>query len=108
MNDVTCTACGKRQCDGTHVGCPSYLLDASGRMNERTSVQKDEGTIARPGPEYLGDGVYASFDGYHLWLTTGSHEERDASNRIALEPGVYAALVRYQARVAATMKPETA
>lgn len=22
-----CTACGKRQCDGTHVACPSYLLD---------------------------------------------------------------------------------
>jgi hypothetical protein len=61
-------------------------------------------TIPRnPPPEYLGDGVYASFDGYHLWLTTGSHEERDASNRIALEPSVYAALVRYQARAAAAM-----
>ncbi len=24
---VRCTACQKRQCDGTHVGCPSYLLD---------------------------------------------------------------------------------
>lgn len=25
--DVRCTACQKRQCDGTHVGCPSYLRD---------------------------------------------------------------------------------
>lgn len=58
-----------------------------------------------PSPEYLGDGVYASFDGYHIWLTTGSHEERDATNRIALEPSVYAALVRYAACVAAATDP---
>ena len=40
---------------------------------------------------YLGDGVYASFDGYQIWLCTG-----DGNNqRIALEPVVYSNLVRY-------------
>jgi hypothetical protein len=50
-------------------------------------------------PEYLGDGVYATFDGYHVWLTTGSHERADASNAIALDPGVFNSLVRYRNRV---------
>lgn len=45
---------------------------------------------------YLGDGVYATFDGYYIWLTTGSHEQSDATNRIALEPAVFNALLRYQ------------
>jgi len=40
---------------------------------------------------YLGDAVYASYDGYHIWLKTG-----DGNNqRIALEPAVYRALVDY-------------
>lgn len=43
--------------------------------------------------EYLGDGVYASYDGWHIWLRTGSHDSEE--NKIALEPSVYAALVRY-------------
>lgn len=41
---------------------------------------------------YLGDGVYARFDGYQVWLRTpresGDHE-------IALEPTVYEALTNY-------------
>jgi hypothetical protein len=40
---------------------------------------------------YLGDAVYASFDGYQIWLRTG-----DGNNqRIALEPSVLDALWRY-------------
>ena len=45
---------------------------------------------------YLGDGVYASFDGYYIWLRTGSHLDADADNRVALEPSVFAALVKYE------------
>lgn len=46
---------------------------------------------------YLGDAVYASFDGYQIWLRTG-----DGNNqRIALEPAVYAALLQYAADVRA-------
>jgi len=50
-----------------------------------------------PQHEYLGDGVYASFDGWHIWLRTGSHDSEE--NKVALEPGVYAALVRYHDRL---------
>ncbi len=41
---------------------------------------------------YLGDGVYASFDGYHIWL----HTKNNTEQRIALEPAVYNALVAYR------------
>ena len=41
--------------------------------------------------DYLGDAVYASFDGYQIWLRTG-----DGNNqRIALEPAVLHALFDY-------------
>lgn len=40
---------------------------------------------------YLGDAVYASFDGWHIWLRTG-----DGNNQqIALEPSVLEALICY-------------
>jgi len=42
-------------------------------------------------PTYLGDGVYASFDGYHIWLKTGGGKDP----QIALEPSVYFSLRRY-------------
>jgi hypothetical protein len=41
---------------------------------------------------YLGDAVYASFDGYHIWLRTGD----GGNQRIALEPQVLAALDAYR------------
>lgn len=43
--------------------------------------------------EYLGDSVYADFDGYHIVLTT--ENGYGPNNTIALEPAVYAALVAY-------------
>ena len=42
--------------------------------------------------DHLGDGVYASFDGYHIWLDTRAQPD---VNRIALEPEVYEALILY-------------
>lgn len=39
---------------------------------------------------YIGDGVYASFDGYHIWLKTQQGME------VALEPEAFTALVKYQ------------
>jgi hypothetical protein len=39
---------------------------------------------------YLGDGVYASFDGYQIWISL--HD----GSRIALEPEVIQALLKYQ------------
>lgn len=45
--------------------------------------------------EYLGDGVYASFDGYHVWLAVNHHENRV----VALEPEVLTALTQYGRRM---------
>ena len=47
--------------------------------------------------QYLGDGVYVSFDGYGLWLTTENGIE--TTNRIYLEPSVYANLRDYVNRL---------
>jgi hypothetical protein len=47
--------------------------------------------------DYLGDGVYASFDGWHMWLRTS--DGLRVTNEIALEPAVYSALVRYATRL---------
>ncbi len=43
---------------------------------------------------YLGDGVYAYFDGYHFWLYTSDGVRN--SEAIALEPQVIAALLRFR------------
>ena len=50
---------------------------------------------------YLGDGVYASFDGHHIWLDLRG---QDTTTKIALEPSVMEALIDYneEIRVAAT------
>lgn len=53
--------------------------------------------------EYLGDGVYASWDGWQIWLRTGSHT---SEHGIALEPAVFAALVKYERRVWDTAEAE--
>jgi hypothetical protein len=42
---------------------------------------------------YLGDGVYAEFDGYHIWLST---QREEGEHRIALEPDVMAALNEFR------------
>jgi hypothetical protein len=40
---------------------------------------------------YLGDGVYASHDGYQIWLAVNHHE----NIVVALEPAVLARLLDY-------------
>ncbi len=42
---------------------------------------------------YLGDGVYASCDGYHIILDLRA---QDSTTRIALEPPVFDALLKYR------------
>lgn len=44
---------------------------------------------------YIGDGVYAQFDGYGVVLTTGSHLESECDQRITLEPQVIEDFIRY-------------
>lgn len=45
---------------------------------------------------YLGDGVYASFDGYHIMLDLRA---QDSTTKIALEPQVLEALFLYKNRI---------
>jgi len=42
---------------------------------------------------YLGDGVYASFDGYHIVLDLRA---QDNFTRIALDPKVFSNLIRFR------------
>ena len=59
---------------------------------------------------YLGDGVYAAQDGYHIWIWTS--DGIDKSKPIALEPQVLDALTKYRAsllervRIARTLARE--
>ena len=50
---------------------------------------------------YLGDGVYASFDGYHVWLDL---RVQNPANRIALEPEVLDALWQYRRAIQAAIE----
>lgn len=45
--------------------------------------------------EYLGDSVYAEYDGYNIILTTENGLPDDPSNRIVLEPGLLQNLVKF-------------
>jgi len=52
--------------------------------------------------EYIGDGVYASYDGYHIVLKTlGS---LGPSNKIHLEPPVMQRLKEYEGKIAEHQK----
>lgn len=44
---------------------------------------------------YLGDGVYAFFDGYQIWLRTGHHKESKCDNQIFIEPKVFLKLNKF-------------
>ena len=51
---------------------------------------------------YLGDAVYADFDGYHIVLTT--EDGIRVTNIVCLEPQVLDALDRFRAALAAAQK----
>jgi hypothetical protein len=45
--------------------------------------------------EYLGDGVYASFDGYYIWLAA-NHSDNKV---IAIEPDIFEKLIQYRIKI---------
>lgn len=45
--------------------------------------------------EYLGDGVYASFDGFHIELAVNDHENKV----ICLDPHVMIELIKYNEKL---------
>lgn len=51
--------------------------------------------------DYLGDGVYVDYDGFHVKLMTGDH--RCPDNTIFLEDSVLQALMRYLKRIGMTV-----
>ncbi len=56
---------------------------------------------------YLGDGVYAEFDGDGIWLRTGTHEDHLCDNRIYLEPAVIYELTQFLA-ICNTLRTQSA
>ena len=54
-------------------------------------IPKDEREIPT---EYIGDGVYASFDGYQIWLAANHHENKV----VALQPATFYTLIEYARR----------
>ena len=48
---------------------------------------------------YLGDGLYADFDGYHIVLTAENGVE--TTNTVYLDPAVFDALVAYNEKLRA-------
>lgn len=47
--------------------------------------------------EYLGDGVYALFDGDGIWLHANDHE--NPTDRIFLEPKVFENLKKFEEKI---------
>lgn len=76
--------------------------DADRRQARAEEAADDPGPVppeARPFTQYLGDSVYADFNGYAFVLTTENGYPDDPRNRIVLEPDIFSALVNYVARV---------
>ena len=46
---------------------------------------------------YIGDGVYAGFDGFHVWLYTD--DGLQITNQIALEPEVLLQFLKWTERI---------
>lgn len=49
-------------------------------------------------PIYLGDGAYASFDGFSIWVTLETHDRNEATTKICLEPEVAMRLFAFRER----------
>ena len=68
----------------------NHVKSAMDSAKERVVIQT-QGEHMKTEEAYLGDGVYASFDGYQIWLAVNHHE----NNVVALDPSVFARLCDY-------------
>ena len=48
-----------------------------------------------PNITYLGDGAYAEFDGYGVWIRANHHEADKCTGQVYLEPKVFDSLVQF-------------
>lgn len=55
--------------------------------------------------QYIGDGVYAEFDGYGIWLRTGDHRDDRCDNKVYLEPDILTSLNNFYSHMIGN-KPE--
>lgn len=62
-------------------------------MADETSAEK-QARVSQP--LHLGDGVYASFDGYHIWLAAN---DPDSPQKVALEPAVLGQVMGYARQI---------
>lgn len=53
-------------------------------------------TLLERGEHYLGDGLYASFDGFNIWLRA---PRPDGDHRVAMEPGTLGEFLRWSAPI---------
>lgn len=53
--------------------------------------------LERQNYRYLGDGVYAHFNGTGVWLRTGHHEENKCDDKVYLEGKVFESLCDFVA-----------
>ena len=49
----------------------------------------------RKNHSYIGDGVYAQWDGYGFWLRTGDHRDHKCDAKIYIEPEVLDSLNQF-------------
>ena len=62
----------------------------------------DRNEIGNP-TMYLGDGVYASYDGFHIILTNGSHD--NYNSEIFLDIPVFTNLILFAAQIREPKEP---
>jgi hypothetical protein len=67
----------------------------TGFQSKRKSAKEREMEDMKEFDAYLGDGVYASFDGIHIWLAANHPENKT----VALDPSVFDNLVAYEKRL---------
>jgi len=48
-----------------------------------------------PNFTYLGDGAYAEFDGYGVWVRANHHLESECTSQVYLEPDVFERLAEF-------------
>ena len=53
--------------------------------------------MTKENSEYIGDGVYAGYDGMSIWLHVGSHDK--PTDKVCLEDFVLTALINFAKRV---------
>jgi hypothetical protein len=65
------------------------------RLHSDLAGCQDLGGHMKDKDTYLGDGVYASFDGFQIWLTFENHE----NNQVAIDSDVMKSLLAYAEKV---------